>query len=388
MALASMSAAYVNTLFTQTVAYAADEFHASAGAQGIGAAVVRWGIIISLPIVALADSHGRRRMVLLCAWAGPIVSALGAFSTSFPMLIATQTVGRPLGITLDVLVVVVVLEEMPREDRAYAMGLLAILSGIGAGMAVVALPIADHGIRAWRIIYLITLMWILVAVVLTKSMPESRRFEAHRRRASTPVDAQRYRRALFHICSVAFLSNVFIATASIFQNRYLKDTRAYSALLVAVFTVATSSPAAIGLLAGGRIADKNGRRVVGALMVPVGAVLLAFSFATRSALMWSTAIVGAIAFGIAYPALAVYRGELFPTAKRGTAGGIVMTSSLIGGSIGLVLAGWLIDRGVSYGTVMLWFCLAPIAASVVVWRHYPETAHLELEEINPEDAPS
>jgi len=388
MALASMSAAYVNTLFTQTVAYAADEFHASAGAQGIGAAVVRWGIIISLPIVALADSHGRRRMVLLCAWAGPIVCALGAFSTSFPMLVATQTIGRPLGITLDVLVVVVVLEEMPREDRAYAMGLLAILSGIGAGMAVVALPIADHGIRAWRIIYLITLMWILVAVVLTKSMPESRRFEIHRERLSAPVDTHRYRRALFHICSVAFLSNIFIATASIFQNRYLKDTRAYSALLVAVFTVATSSPAAIGLLAGGRIADKNGRRVVGALMVPVGAVLLAFSFATRSALMWSTAIVGAIAFGIAYPALAVYRGELFPTGKRGTAGGIVMTSSLIGGSIGLVLAGWLIDRGVSYGTVMLWFCLAPIAASVVVWRNYPETAHLELEEINPEDAPS
>ena len=35
---------------------------------------------------------------------------------------------------------------------------------------------------------------------------------------------------------------------------------------------------------------------------------------------------------------------------------------------------------------MMVLALFPAAASVLVWFRYPETAHLTLEEINPEDA--
>ena len=62
MALASMSAAFTNTLFTQTVAYAADEFGVANSGQGIGAAVVRWGIVIRLP---LAFQHPEAPRVFL-----------------------------------------------------------------------------------------------------------------------------------------------------------------------------------------------------------------------------------------------------------------------------------------------------------------------------------
>ena len=87
VALGSMLVAFTNTLFTQTVAYAAVEFGISNSAQGLGSAVVRWGIIISLPIVALADSRGRRPMIVATAWAAPLVCALGAFAPSFPALV-------------------------------------------------------------------------------------------------------------------------------------------------------------------------------------------------------------------------------------------------------------------------------------------------------------
>jgi MFS family permease len=195
-------------------------------------------------------------------------------------------------------------------------------------------------------------------------------------------------RNLGRICSVVFLTNIFIATMSIFQNRYLKDTRDYSALLVALFTTATSSPAAIGLVIGGRVADARGRRRLGAFMVPVGAGLLAMSFMTQGTTMWLFAICGAMGLGLAYPAMAVYRGELFPTHQRGLAGGLIMTSSLVGGSIGLIGAGRAVDAGASYGSVMLTLLVFPVLASVVVWMRYPETAHLALEDINPEDAAS
>jgi MFS family permease len=378
-----MSAAFINTLFTQTVAYAADEFNISKSGQGIGAAIVRLGIVICLPLVALADRHGRRPMMIAMAWAAPLVSALGAIAPSYSFLVATQAVGRPLGLTLDILIAVVAIEEMPRDGRAYATGILAVLSGIGGGIAVASLPLADISLTSWRYIYVIGLVWLIIAYALMKWLPESERFIRHtpktKMRAAYIADALRGN--LGRICSVVFLTNVYIATASIFQNRYLKEERGYTAAQVALFTIITSSPATFGLIIGGRVADERGRRILGATLVPIGAFLLALSFSTSGATMWLVAIAGGLAFGISYPALAVYRGELFPTRTRSLAGGIIMTSALLGGIIGLVGGGWFLDANGSYGQVMMWLVIGPVIASAIVWFRYPETAHRELDDI-------
>jgi MFS family permease len=378
-----MSAAFINTLFTQTVAYAADEFNISKSGQGIGAAIVRLGIVICLPLVALADRRGRRPMMIAMAWAAPLVSALGAIAPSYSFLVATQAVGRPLGLTLDILIAVVAIEEMPRDGRAYATGILAVLSGIGGGIAVASLPLADISLTSWRYIYVIGLVWLIIAYALMKWLPESERFIRHtpktKMRAAYIADALRGN--LGRICSVVFLTNVYIATASIFQNRYLKEERGYTAAQVALFTIITSSPATFGLIIGGRVADERGRRILGATLVPIGAFLLALSFSTSGATMWLVAIAGGLAFGISYPALAVYRGELFPTRTRGLAGGIIMTSALFGGIIGLVGGGWFLDANGSYGQVMMWLVIGPVIASAIVWFRYPETAHRELDDI-------
>ena len=53
--LACLPAAYVNTVFTQTVAYASTEFGISEQGQGFAAAIVRWGVIIAIPIASYAD---------------------------------------------------------------------------------------------------------------------------------------------------------------------------------------------------------------------------------------------------------------------------------------------------------------------------------------------
>ena len=383
LALASLTSAYVNTLFTQTVAFAADEFKVSESVQGIAAAIVRWGIVISLPLVALADRTGRRRVLVTMSWVAPVVCAFGAVAPNFGVLVATQAVGRPLGLTLEILIMVVTIEEMPRNSRAYATGLLAVASGGGAGVAVAALPLADVSPTSWRYIYVLTLVWLVVAATLVRHLPETHRFEE--RTEHDVVDGHLDAGRLITISSVVFLSNLFIATASIFQNRYLKDDRNFSALLVAAFTIATSAPASIGLVIGGRVADVRGRRIVATSLVPIGALLLATSFAVSGPLMWITAVVAGLVFGTAYPAMAVYRGELFPTARRSFAGGVIMTSALIGGSIGLVAGGFIIEANDSYAPTMFLMALGPVLSSIIVWKRYPETAHLELEDINPGD---
>ena len=386
--LACLPAAYVNTVFTQTVAYASTEFNISEQGQGFAAAIVRWGVVIAIPLAALADRIGRRKIIISLAWLAPLVISLGGFAPSFAVLVATQTVGRPLGISLTVFVLVFATEEMGTNTRAWALSILAVGSGVGAGSAVGAIPLAGISESSWRLVYLIGIGWLAVAYVLTRSLPETTRFLAlHEEQIHhTDVETHIHRDRLWMQIAVAVLTNVFVATASIFQSRYLKDVREYSPLEISLFITITTIPATVGLVAGGRLADKVGRKVVAVATVPTGTMLYALSFTTQGAAMWFFAIVGGILLGISYPAMAVFRSELFPTAHRNMASALIMVASLIGGSVGLIGAGVLLDNGMTYGRVMTTFALGPVLVAVLVALRYPETAHLELETINPEDA--
>ncbi len=385
LAAVSMSSAFVNTLFTQTVNFAADDFGISEQGQSFAGVIVRFGIVLALPFTILADRVGRRRMINLLAWLAPTLASLGALAPNFWALTASQTVARPLGIALDLLIAVAAAEEMPKNSRAYAVSVLAMASGLGAGVAVMTLPLADIGPSAWRLVYVVSLVWLIAAIDVSRRLTETPRFEhvieihgvGH-----THID--RHRLAI--ITSVAFMANLFVAPASYFQNRYLDDVRGYSGSGIALFTIATATPASIGFVVGGRVADTTGRRRLLALSLPIATALLVASFTTGGWPMWMAAFGGGLIGGMAYPAFSVYRTELFPTARRAQAGGLIAAMALIGGSIGLLLAGELLDRGWSYGAVMATLAIAQVFAALIVFTTYPETAHRSLEELNPEDA--
>jgi MFS family permease len=384
--LACLPASFVNTIFTQTVAFASDEFGVSAVGQGLGAAVVRWGIVLMLPLAVLADRIGRRRLIVAMAWCAPVAAATGAFAPTFGVLVATQTVARPLGIALSVFVIVAATEEMGSDARAWALGVLALGSGLGAGSAVAALPLAGISPQSWRWTYLVGLVWLVVAAVLTRLLPETHRFALLQSEPGMATSSINRRRLAVQLVAAA-LVNIFIAATSVFQVRYLTDVRGFSAARAALFTIVTAAPASAALVIGGRLADRRGRRVVASLSTAAGAALLASAFAVGGWPMWALAVAGGIALGFAYPAMAVFRGELFPTARRNVAAAMITVASLVGGSAGLVVAGSAIDAGSGYGTVMWWLALGPIAVSALVLAAFPETAMRELEELNaPEGA--
>ena len=132
-------------------------------AQGVGGVIVRLGVVIAIPFAMLADRRGRRQIIIITAWLAPMWCALGAIAPNFWMLVGTQTVARPIGLALALLIGVVAAEEMPRSSRAYALSVLALAGGLGAGVAVVALRLADLGTDGWRLIYLLSLIWLLPA---------------------------------------------------------------------------------------------------------------------------------------------------------------------------------------------------------------------------------
>lgn len=386
LAAASMSAAFVNTLFTQTVNFAADDFGVGNTGIGVAGAIVRAGIVISLPAAVLADRIGRRRVIIVVAWLGPLMSVAGALAPSFALLVATQTVARPMGIALAFLVGVVASEEMPRNCRAYAVSVLAMAAGFGAGVAVLSLRLADLGSGGWRYVYVIAAVWCIVALDLTRRLPETRRFTAASAQEATRGPRINRRRLLL-VAAVGFIGNIFIAPASFFQNRYLTDVRDFSGGMIGIFSIGVGTPAVLGLILGGRIADTSGRRRLIAATLPLGTAAIVGAFAVGGPMLWILSLVGGILSSAAYPALAVYRSELFPTGNRSRAAGIITASALIGGIGGLLTTGALLDAGWSYGSVMALLASCQVAVTLIVVAAYPETAHLELEELNPEDVP-
>jgi MFS family permease len=126
---------------------------------------------------------------------------------------------------------------------------------------------------------------------------------------------------------------------------------------------------------------------VGAVGTVGGTLLLGLAFNVGGPLLWACWVVGGIVAAVTVPALAVYGPELFPTALRGRANGIISTVGALGGGIGLILTGRLASAHHfgRIGTPLLLLAAGPILLAALVLARYPETAHRELEDLNPED---
>ena len=412
-------AGYLGTLITQTLTYAAGEFGASTGEQGTLLAGVRVGVLLSMLIVAAADRRGRRSVLAVSLVAACVITALGAFAPGMVWLGATQTFARAFATVIGLLVAIIAVEEMPSGARAFAVSVLTMTAALGAGLCVVNLLYVDVAVPAWRIAYLVPLLFLLPCRRLLRQLPETFRFthrlEADRaaelaarapgpmigmsasdtgdaRRPAARTDAehprdQRIDRRRFALLAASgFLWSLFLAPAAQFLNEFLRTERGFSGAGIAVFVLATNTPGGIGIVLGGRLADRRGRRLVGAVGIAGGVTFTVVSYLSWGWPLWAASVVASVIGAIAIPALAVYGPELFPTHQRARANGGLQVVSVAGSSIGLLLAGWLADRLGGLGPAISLLAAGPAVLIVIVLALYPETANRPLEELNPGDA--
>lgn len=372
---------YLGTLITQTITFAADEFDADRTAQGTVLAVTRVGVLVAVLLGALADRRGRLRMLAVAGTAGCALAATGALAPNLAWLAVSQTVARGFATALLMLVAIISAEEMPRNSRAWAFGLITMTGALGAGVCVWLLPLADLGPAAWRILYGVPLLGLLLVAWVVRRLPESRRFS----RPHTEAPMEGHGRRFWLLAASGFLLAVFAAPATQFQNEFLRDERAFSALAVTLFILVTATPGGIGIVVGGRLADVRGRRLVGAVGILGGSLATLAMFNTAGPPMWVWSITGSIVSGLVVPALGVYRPELFPTSLRGRAAGIIEMIALAGSGTGLIVVGRLADRWSEFGGAFAVVAVAPLVVVALVVLLYPETAHRSLEELNPED---
>ena len=377
----SVVVGYLGTVLTQTITFAADEFGAGKGAQGVALAAVRGDVVVALVLVAMADRRGRRRVLLLSSSVGCVLTATGALAPSLALLAASQVVTRGFVTAAVIVLTVAAAEEMPKGSRAYAVSLLAMTAALGAGLCVFLLRLADLA-GGWRLLFAFGLLGLPAVRAVGARLSESRRFQAPHERAGMAGHGRRF----WLLAVSAFLFNLFFAPASQFGNEYLRTERGFSGAQISLFTILTATPGGIGVVVGGRLAER-GRRTVGAvaLLAGVGATVLMYQASGWGMWAWST--IGSIVGGATIPALGVYGPELFPTSLRGRANGTIAVLGRAGSVVGLVAAGLLADSFDRLGPALALLALGPAALAVLVLVAYPETAHTELEELNPEDAP-
>jgi MFS family permease len=381
LAALSVVAGYLGVLLSQTITFAAHEFGVGKAAQGFALASVRVDILLALPLVALADRVGRRRVLIFATAGASALTALTALAPTLIWMMVIQVPARGLATAAAIAVTVVAAEEMPAGSRAYAISILTMAAALGAGQCVILLFLADTGVRGWRLLYVIGLIGVPLALRIGRRLPESRRFRVSH--ASVPMAG--HGRRFWLLASSAFLLALFTTPAGQFQNSFLRDEIGFSASRISLFVLLTNTPGALGIIIGGRLADVKGRRLVGAVAVFGGVGATVAMYLVIGWPLWAWSITGAIVGAATVPALGVYGPELFPTSLRGKANGIISLLGRLGSVIGLVVAGYLAGRMGRFGPALAVLSVGPLLLVVLVLVAYPETAHRELEDLNPED---
>lgn len=382
-------AGYLGTLLSQTITFAAKDFGAGTEtrAQGIVLAAARVGIFVTVWMVARADREGRRRILLLSAAVGSMLAVLTAASTNLWTFGIAQALARSMSTALALLIGIIAAEETPSGSRAYVTSVIAMVAGLGAGMVIWFLPLADISEGSWRLIFLLPLLGLPLTYSVARHLPESKRFVEVQERARQ-VDKAVWGKRLALLAVTALLLSMFSTPGSQFENQYLREERGFDATKISLYQLITGTPIGIGILIGGRLADTRGRRIVGAVAVVLGALFLVLRYSNEGWPLWFAGIVGGIIGPAAIPALGVYSPELFGTANRGKASGLITIVGVVGSVIGLLAVGEAVERFGSFGPIFLVLSAGPAIVAFLIIRYFPETAGQSLEDINPEDGVS
>ncbi len=398
---------FLGTIIGQTLTFAADEFCTEFAIEANGRrgcidpdhdisaranvfSFVRVSIFLSLLLTVAADRVGRKRALVFAVAISCTATFAGAFAPSLDALTASQVVARGLATGVSILIGVFAAEELPTKSRAYGVSMLLLLAGFGSGIVVWILPAADIAVWGWRLVYGAAALFIPVVLWVGTQLPTSRRFAIvdHQRLATSLAELfsnPTLRKRLFLLGVAAMLGAFFANPASQFDNQFLRDELGFSASRISLFTVLTSTPVGIGVMAGGILADKIGRRPIGAFGTAVGASMTVLSFFAGPIAIFPIRAIGVIlGAGFAVAGLAVYGPELFPTRLRSTANGVITAFAVVGTVTGLQVVGRLAERFDAFGPALAIAAIGPAIVVILILTLYPETANRTLEAINDE----
>jgi MFS family permease len=359
---------------------------------GVGLAIIRLASLGGLPLAALGDRIGRRRVLLGSVATGLAITALAALSPGYWWFVALFALARPLLSATNALDAVVAAEETETRDRAKAIALVAAGYGIGAGLTALVRGVAGEGL-GFRGLFALALVALAATPLLARFLEEPDRYQRLRVAADPEVAAVQPRvlgriradlRPRLRLLAVLAFAIAFVTgPANTFLFVYAENALGMSRSATAALVMAAGLVGLVGLLLGRWGADALGRRYAagGTQVVVALACMLTYS-GTRPAVAagYLLGILAQAAYGPSFGALSA---ELFPTSVRATAAGWLLAAGVVGAVAGLVAFGRLADVLASFGGAAV-LIAAPVVVASLLFVRLPETRGLELEQSAPE----
>jgi MFS family permease len=359
---------------------------------GVGLAIIRLASLGGLPLAALGDRLGRRRVLLGTVAAGLAVTAVAALSPGYWWFVALFALARPLLSATNALDAVVAAEETQTRDRAKAIALVTAGYGIGAGLTALIRGVAGEGL-GFRGLFALALVPLAVTPLLARKLEEPDRYQRLRVAADPGTTAVQprvlgriraeLRPRLRLLAVLAFAIGFVTGPANTFLFVYAENALGMSRSATAAMFLVAGPVGLVGLLLGRWGADALGRRRTagGTQAVVALACMLTYS-GSRPAVAagYLLGILAASAYGPSFGALSA---ELFPTSVRATAAGWLLAAGVIGAVAGLVAFGRLADVLASFGGAAV-LVAAPVVVVSLLFARLPETRGLELEQTAPE----
>ena len=303
--------------------------------SGLGS-ILAIGTLGALPLAALADRFGRRRLIA----AGVAGFSLVNFGSAFAPTLAILAFLKLFAVCFEVLVVGVVtaliVEEAPVESRGKAVSVLSLLLGLGTGITVIAYPLlAPH----WRWLYYASAIGLVAAPLIWWLLPEGRTWQSVRVTGSALrlLLEPRWRRRVAVLGAMFALLAVLLEPAGLLYTVYASVVLTWSPTFISILVVVSGVVGALAYLAGGYLTDRYGRRGPAIALTIATAAATSLSFATGAVGFFAGNVLWSAFASAATPVFGAWSGELFPTRARATAEAAIALAGAIGSIAGLGL---------------------------------------------------
>ena len=392
--LAALFAGYDVSIYGLSIPRIQASLHIPEDQIGLTISYFRLATLVAMPIVAMADLFGRRRVLLVTLFGQGLFTLLTAFAGDYTQFVWLQILTRVFGYCEEMLMYVVIAEEVAAAARGWSNGTLSAMYYVGIGIASLCYAAVTILPGDWRAMYVIGAAPILLVAFLRRRLPETRRFEKRDKeihklssRIGAAVELLRllvrdYPKRLAGIVVTATAFGFATAPAFNLSAKYIQSTLGYRPYQTTILLISGGLAGVALSVLTGRLSDRAGRRRT--LFFTATLTLIAYATfysGARGAAAVAIWIVANYAYIASDAMIAGYATEIVPTAYRATVGGLRYLFYIGAGAVSLALEGVAYNHFHAHGPAML-VMLAAVPIALIAICTLPEPAGRTLEDIS------
>ena len=373
--LAVVLTAFDGSVLVLALPAIASDFHARTPALSNLGSVLAIGALGALPLAALADRFGRRRLIAIGVAGFSVANFASGLAPSLEALALLRLVAVCFEALVGGVATALIVEEAPAARRGQAVSVLALLGGLGTGITVISYPLlAPH----WRWLFLAGGIGVVLAPVIWFKLPEGRTWLGARVSGSALrlLLQPAWRRRVLVIAAMTALLAVLFEPAGLLFTVYASDSLHLAPTAISVLIVVSAIAGAASYLAGGYLTDRYGRRGPAIVLTIAAVISTSLSFVTATLGFYVGNVLWSSFASASTPVFGAWTAELFPTRARATAELTASLAAAVGSVAGLQAVGYLapsagLGRAIGLGGV------AAIAGALLLFL-LPETKQAPL----------